>query len=46
MFRFSYLHYMSLYSKFPKLAFNQRVVGSSPTRLINKTIGSIIYEQP
>ncbi len=36
-FGFSYLQFTGLYSKFPELAFNQWVVGSSPTRLINKT---------
>ena len=34
--RFSYLQFMGLYSKSPKLAFNQWVDGSSPSRLINK----------
>jgi len=33
-FRFSYLQLSGLYSKSPKLAFNQWVAGSSPTRLI------------
>ena|SRR5215471_11358287 len=33
-FRFSYLQLLGLNSKSPELAFNQWVVGSSPTRLI------------
>ena len=35
-FRFSYLQFLGLYSKSPKLAFNQWVAGSSPARLIYK----------
>src|SRR5262249_10680293 len=33
-FGFNYLQFMGLYSKFPELAFNQWVAGSSPARLI------------
>jgi hypothetical protein len=33
-FRFRYLQLLGLYSKSPKLAFNQWVAGSSPARLI------------
>ena len=35
-FGFNYLQFMELYSKFPELAFNQWVDGSSPSRLIAK----------
>src|SRR5262249_26787276 len=35
-FRFRYLQLWGLYSKSPKLAFNQWAAGSSPARLINE----------
>jgi hypothetical protein len=45
-FGFNSLQFMGLYSKSPKLAFNQWVAGSSPARLINKTNRNNNCERP